>query len=161
MLVNLTQEQAKALVYVGRARSRKKDSPALNAVKMGDKAEAADGCRYHAVNVGFEAEGLWHYAKPAQTLDLKPEEGALPDLARICPGGLPQSEITLDAKLLRDALQGLTGMVTLTVYGATLPMTVQGRISVPRTLQEECPATYAVIMPMIRNDYADLWKPYP
>ncbi|MCK4518428.1 hypothetical protein KAT92_06630, partial [Candidatus Babeliales bacterium] len=132
MLIKLSKPQEKALRYVDRARSKDKAYPSFSAVRMNGKAEAADGHRYHAVNVAFETKGLWHYDKPAAVLELEPEDGALPDLSRICPRGVPQSEITLDAKMLRDALQGLKGMVTLTVYGKTLGMTVQGRVSVPR-----------------------------
>jgi len=160
MQVKLTTEQQKALLYVGRARSTDKKYPAMGAARLNGMAEAADGFRYHAVKIEFNEVGLWHYGKPADTMELRPEEGALPDLARIVPTGIPQSEACINVHLLRDAIAGLSGDVIIRLYGPTHPMEILGRVNVPRIRNDEGPEAYALIMPTVMNNRMWPWKPY-
>ena len=146
MLVKI--ENVKAVKYVAEATTKSK-TPALAGVHCDKTIEAADGFRLHAANIQLPT-GLWKIDRPAPAVDLEPIEAEFPITERLKPKGEPSLVITIDAKLLRDAL-AQQQIVTLYLYDPLGPLEVCGKI--------DGAETYALIMPMFNREPQD-WRPY-
>ena len=161
MLVELTHEEEKAVRYTDRARAKgaeAKSRPVLGALHCNGVIEAADGYRYHAANIQLEAEGLLAYDKPGPVLRAREENGTFPDMGRVIPSEDPSMTIILNARFLRDALQGLEDFVTLRLYSETRPIEIMGHAKAKRG--QEPPETYALIMPLSPKAGAATWRPH-
>jgi len=161
MLVELTHEEEKAVRYTDRARAKGAEAesdPALGALRCNSVIEATDGRRYHAANIQLETEGLLAYDKPGPVLRAREGAGTFPNFGQIIPSEDPSMTIILNARFLRDALQGLEDFVTLRLYGETRPIEIMGHAKVRRW--EAAPETYALIMPLSPKAGAATWRPH-
>lgn len=146
-----------ALKYVHSARGRDQRHPALMGVNISpDLIEASDGQRYSAVQAGvLGLEGLCTFEKPGQLMEVAREEVEnFPRIGMIIPSSEPLVEVALDARFLRDALNGLDGEVLLRIHGAEQPVEVLGALKGKGGAR-----SYALIMPRRRKDFA-AWRPH-
>lgn len=164
VLIEGSKKESKALRWTQKASaplSEKKSRPVLTGIRILDGiAVACDGFRLHAIqrpeSLENEFEATLVGKIPAGKFVAKMEvvEGRYPDYEAVMPDSEPTFEIAVNAKYLRDALQGFDGAVMLKFWADTKPMEILGsdKNGTPR---------YALIMPMFidKGRARGNWRP--
>ena len=158
MIVKVDKEENRALRWVLKA-SADKDRPALDGANVASEAiVASDGHRVHAAPLpaGLEPDqGTLHFGRvpaSATELETEPVQFPFPDVATVVPRGEPRCRIAVDAKFLRQALEGCDGYTELHVRGKADPIEVFG--------EKDGGPRYALIMPMLTVKSRPRWHPF-
>ena len=118
MIAKLNKTQVKLMRKLKKSTSSKRrGSPALESVCIaGDRAIATNGQLLTIVNDAFGlGSGTYTVEKPGPLTEFEPSRFEFPNWERIEPKGTPELTITLDAALMRDALESLDGNATISV----------------------------------------------
>lgn len=162
--IKINRHDSKVLKWLQSAASKDQAREVLNGINVNGNYTAADGFRLHVVDPSGLVElpeGTRDYGKiPASGLVEEPEAMpySFPEYQQIIPRSDPVFEISVNPKLLLEALKGFVyddQPVLLRFHSATAPMEVLGKIE---TKDGETSA-YAIIMPMHLDDAPSQWKP--
>ena len=160
MLVNLSKAENARLRWLRKAMSTDVCRPTLTGFNTaGDHTVATDGYRAHFIRTPDDlGDGAFRFKEKLLAADtvatVEPIEGTFPEVHQVLPGGEPVCEIFVSARYLREALEGMNGIVRLAVSEGE-----RGKIEVFGLAKDKTEA-YALIMPMAPRDLEGLaWKP--
>lgn len=107
---------------------------------------AGDGHSLHVEQIALEKTGIV-FLNNDGVFQVAPDNGRIPDFAATIPQGTPQASIIVDARRLRQALDGQSRFVRLNIYDDNQPL-------------ELCSAgSYAAVMPVVGLGNDAFWRP--
>jgi len=161
MQIQITKDENERLRWMQKAAVKGNERPALQCVHIsGNTMATADGFRVHA---GKAPTGLLdetvaklpdRILKRDEVIEVETPDHKSPTFSTLIPTANPAYEVRVEAKYLRDALEGFEGTVTLCFHKEWDPIELLGKA--PDTTE-----AYVLLMPRRANPTEDsAWRPY-
>ncbi|MCP4424908.1 MAG: hypothetical protein GY803_10475 [Chloroflexi bacterium] len=132
--------------WLKQAASSEPESNLHNVYSDGRQLWAGDGYSLHVEQVALEKTGVVSL-NDDDSFQVTAANGHMPDFATGIPQDDPQASIIVDARRLRQALDGQSRFVRLNIYGDNLPLELSSA------------GSYAAVMPIVNLEEAAFWRP--